>query len=58
MSQTKVAKKARTTQKVVSKNEPGEGAVGMDLLQRIAHTLDFRVSLVFCWFFCIFNRMV
>ncbi|MBF0195874.1 MAG: helix-turn-helix transcriptional regulator [Magnetococcales bacterium] len=44
-SQTKLAKKARTTQKIISKIEHGEVSIGLDLLQRIAHVLDFRVNL-------------
>ncbi|MBF0275637.1 MAG: helix-turn-helix transcriptional regulator [Nitrospinae bacterium] len=44
-SQEKLAKEAHTTQKVISKIEHGEVSIGLDLLQRIAHVLDFRVNL-------------
>ncbi|MBF0382748.1 MAG: helix-turn-helix transcriptional regulator [Magnetococcales bacterium] len=45
LSQEKLAKEAKTTQKVISKIEHGEVSIGLDLLQRIAHVLDFRVEL-------------
>jgi ribosome-binding protein aMBF1 (putative translation factor) len=45
LSQAKLAKQAKTTQAVISNIEHGEVSIGLDLLQRIAHVLDFRVSL-------------
>ena len=47
LSQAKLAKKAQTTQRIISNIEHGEVSVGIDLLQRIAHALDFRVNLSF-----------
>ncbi len=45
LSQEKLAKAAKTTQKIISKIEHGEISIGLDLLQRIAYALDFRVHL-------------
>lgn len=44
-SQTVLAKKAHTTQKVISRIEHSEVAVGVDLLQRIATALDLKVTI-------------
>ncbi|MBI5427917.1 MAG: helix-turn-helix transcriptional regulator [Nitrospinae bacterium] len=40
-----LAKKAHTTQKVISRIEHGEVSVGVDLLQRIAAALDLEVNI-------------
>lgn len=45
LSQTKLAKKARTSQKVISRIEHAEVSVGVDLLQRIANALGMKVNL-------------
>lgn len=43
LSQQELAKIAETTQKVVSKIESGNVNLGIDLLQRVARRLDFRI---------------
>ena len=45
LSQQKLAKAAKTTQRIISNIEHGEVSVGIDLLQRIARVLDFQVKL-------------
>lgn len=45
LSQTALAKRAHTTQKVISRIEHSEVAVGVDLLQRIASALDFKITI-------------
>lgn len=47
LSQVKLAKKAHTTQKVISRIEHGEVSIGVDLLQRIATALNLKVSIIF-----------
>jgi ribosome-binding protein aMBF1 (putative translation factor) len=42
-SQQVLAKKAETTQKVISKIESGDVNIGLDLLQRLARCLDLRL---------------
>lgn len=44
-SQQMLAKKAETTQKVVSKIESGDVNIGLDLLQRLARCLDLRLQI-------------
>lgn len=43
-SQQKLAREAKTTQKVISKIESGEVNIGLDLLQRIARCLNLRIK--------------
>lgn len=43
LSQAKLADKAKTTQKVISRIEHSQVSVGIDLLQRIAQALDINV---------------
>lgn len=45
LSQAELAKKAHTTQKVISRIEHSEVSVGVDLLQRIATALDLKVNI-------------
>lgn len=47
ISQEKLAEKARTTQKVISRIEKSQVSVGVDLLQRIAHALGITVHISF-----------
>ncbi|MGN7612872.1 helix-turn-helix domain-containing protein [Magnetococcales bacterium HHB-1] len=47
LSQEKLAQRANTTQKVISRIEQGEVSIGVDLLQRIAHALKLRINLLF-----------
>ncbi|MBF0371387.1 MAG: helix-turn-helix domain-containing protein [Magnetococcales bacterium] len=47
MSQAKLAQKAQTTQRIISRIEHADMSVGVDLLQRIANALGTRVSLTF-----------
>lgn len=44
-SQAKLAEKAKTTQKVISRIEQGQVSVGIGLLQRIAACLNLKVSI-------------
>ena len=45
MSQTKLAQKAKTTQRMISQIERADMSVGVDLLQRIVHALGAKISL-------------
>lgn len=45
LTQTELAKKAHTDQKVISRIENGITSVGMDSLQKVAHALGSRVSI-------------
>lgn len=45
LSQAKLAEKANTTQKVISRIEHSQVSIGVDLLQRIAMALDMRVRI-------------
>jgi len=44
MTQTELAKKVKTTQKVISKIENGDVNIGFDLLNRIAKVLKFEAK--------------
>jgi DNA-binding XRE family transcriptional regulator len=46
MTQADLAKKAKTSQRTVSKLENGQFSVGFDLLQKIASVLGLRIDLL------------
>lgn len=45
ITQTELAKKAHTDQKVISRIENGVTSVGVDALQKVAHALGARISI-------------
>lgn len=45
LTQMELAKEASTTQKVISKIENGEVAIGVDLLQKVTQALGLRIMI-------------
>lgn len=45
LTQLQLAKEASTTQKVISKIENGEVAIGVDLLQKVTQALGLRIMI-------------
>jgi len=46
ISQAKLAQKAKTTQRMISRIEQANMSIGVDLLQRVIHALGAKISLV------------